>query len=103
MFDEIDENRQISFHEFIEMCIDQYDIGKFGFLTKEEFFVLGNLVLSCYQSFERMSNFSNTTIGEWRLRYTLGEGAYGIVKFATHTLHMNEFCAIKVMSLCHCV
>mmetsp|Transcript_9430 Transcript_9430/g.35030 ORF Transcript_9430/g.35030 Transcript_9430/m.35030 type:complete len:765 (-) Transcript_9430:1323-3617(-) len=91
------EKRDISFHDFIGIIMGQYDIGKHGYLDKDEFFTLGNLVLSCYQSFERMSHYSNMTVGEWKLRYTLGEGAYGIVKFATHTLHMNQFCAIKII------
>lgn len=85
-----------SFDDLINIIMKQFDIGEEGFLDKKEFFTLGRLILSCYQSIERLTEYSNMIVDDCTLKYTLGKGAYGIVKFGVNS---SDFYAVKVVKL----
>ncbi|KAG9394536.1 serine/threonine protein kinase [Carpediemonas membranifera] len=82
--------------DIVRAVMDEYDYGRTGYLTEEEFMALTDTVLKEYQLHQDYAGIINRTIGPYNMTRTLGYGTMGIVKFATHK-ETGKAVAIKVI------
>lgn len=72
--------------------MSEYDFLHRGSLTKDEFMMLGEIILHHYE----ISQQNHEHIGPWELTHNLGEGSYGVVKCGVH-VETGERRAIKII------
>lgn len=75
-------------YDVVEKVMEEYNQNGSGQLSRNEFSKLADVILNLYEAQHTESNmekddmYGNTVCGCYRLLYTLGEGSYGIVKYA---------------------
>jgi Ca2+-binding EF-hand superfamily protein len=78
-FDQLPESGDHTPHNAAKNILDQYDTGHYGFLTRDEFMVLADLILKNY---ELMPDSGENHVGKYILKRKLGHGASGVVWLA---------------------
>jgi serine/threonine protein kinase/Ca2+-binding EF-hand superfamily protein len=70
-------------HDSIVTCVmEEYDTRKKGALSKSDFLKLSDLILSKYEA-RHMQSVEGGVLKDWKLSHILGEGGYGVVRYAT--------------------
>jgi serine/threonine protein kinase len=62
--------------------MSEYDSRKSGMLSKIDFLKLSDIILSKYEARQKQS-CDGWIVGDWKMLHKLGEGGYGIVRYAT--------------------
>eukprot|EP01117_Protostelium_nocturnum_P013427 TRINITY_DN5007_c0_g1_i1.p1 TRINITY_DN5007_c0_g1~~TRINITY_DN5007_c0_g1_i1.p1 ORF type:complete len:859 (-),score=265.14 TRINITY_DN5007_c0_g1_i1:108-2684(-) len=78
-FDQLPQKEGEVPHSAAMQILQQYDTGHYGFLTRDEFMVLADLILKNY---ELMPDSGENHIGKYILKRKLGTGASGVVWLA---------------------
>ncbi|KAL0479270.1 SNF1-related protein kinase catalytic subunit alpha KIN10 [Acrasis kona] len=85
-------------HDSLVSCVmKEYDTRHFGSLSRLDFLKLSDLILSKYEA-RHMEN--GWTIKDWKMTHVLGEGGYGVVRYATRLRenpNMPSQAAIKII------
>lgn len=61
-----------------ESIMEDYDTTQTGSLTKEEFILFGDMLLSCYEM-NTSEGEENTRVGKYQLKRVIGKGSSGVV------------------------
>lgn len=77
----------------VQKILKEYDTGQSGFLTRDEFFVLADLIL---RNYELRCDYGENYVGKYKLKRKIGEGASGVVWLAFNT-ETKAYKAIKAM------
>jgi serine/threonine protein kinase len=66
----------------VNCIMSEYDTRKAGSLSKSDFLKLSDIILSKYET-RQMECGNGWVIKDWKMSHKLGEGGYGIVRYAT--------------------
>lgn len=89
LFDNDEQSKTMSLAQHV---MSEYDFSHEGFLTKDEFMTLGEIILNHYELSQQQQQHGR--IGVWDLTHILGEGSYGTVMCAVNS-ETGERRAIK--------
>lgn len=92
-----DSDDDLSDEDIARQVMNEFDSTKTGYLIKEDFMRLGDLIISMYEARHTESE-TEKRIDDLMLTHVLGEGSYGIVKEGTF-LSDGRKCAVKCMKL----
>eukprot|EP00013_Stygamoeba_regulata_P005879 CAMPEP_0177632930 /NCGR_PEP_ID=MMETSP0447-20121125/2566_1 /TAXON_ID=0 /ORGANISM="Stygamoeba regulata, Strain BSH-02190019" /LENGTH=729 /DNA_ID=CAMNT_0019134555 /DNA_START=116 /DNA_END=2302 /DNA_ORIENTATION=+ len=82
--------------------MEEFDTGKTGFLTKDEFMVLADLVIECYGFDDKYGKRrEKMVVGDYELRWKLGVGSYSTVYMGVNK-HTKEEVAVKIIKKGKC-